>query len=204
MNRRSFVRHTALAAAGFGILRTLPACARDEGNEADRSFVQLRDRYFLRHLELNPVTSTYLGGDGYSQSLRDINGKLRDYRPASLEGELRFYRDIRDSLRGIDPAALSPATRIDQQVMSAQLEYLIRYIDVRHYHQRAVDTYVAEPFRGLDWQIQQMRPLDDDLLGTDRNGSSSSRGSWRSPDTSPSRATTFSTASAPESSPTGA
>ena len=122
MNRRTFVRNNALAAAGFGVLRTLPACARDEGNDTDRSFVQLRDRYFLRHLELNPVTSTYLGGDGYSQTLRDINGKLRDFSPASLESELRFYRDIRDGIRGIDPAALSPALRIDQQVMGAQVE----------------------------------------------------------------------------------
>ena len=167
MNRRTFVRNTALAAAGFGILRTLPACARDAANEADRGFVQLRNRYFLRHLELNPVTSTYLGGDGYSQTLRDINGKLRDFSPTAMESELRFYRDIRDGIRGIDPAALSPALRIDQQVMGAQVEYLIRYIDERHYHQRAVDTYVAEPFRGLDWQIQQMRTLEGGLLGTE-------------------------------------
>ena len=167
MNRRSFVRRATLAAAGFGVLRTLPACARDGGSDADRSFTALRDRYFLRHLELNPVTSTYLGGDGYSPTLRDINGKLRDYRPAALESELRFYRDIRDGARGIDPSSLSPAMRVDQQVMASQLEYLIRYIDDGHYHQRAIDTYVAEPFRGIDWQIQQMRTLDKDLLGTE-------------------------------------
>lgn len=167
MNRRSFVRRATLAAAGFGILRTLPSCSRDGGSDADRSFTELRDRYFLRHLELNPVTSTYLGGDGYSPTLRDINGKLRDYSPAALENELRFYRDIRDGVRGIDPSVLSPEMRIDQQVMGAQLEYLIRYIDERHYHQRAIDTYVAEPFRGIDWQIQQMRALDKGLLGTE-------------------------------------
>jgi uncharacterized protein (DUF885 family) len=167
VNRRSFVRRATLAAAGFGILRTLPSCARDGGSDADRTFTALRDRYFLKHLELNPVTSTYLGGDGYSATLQDINGKLRDFRPASLESELRFYRDIRDALRGIDASTLSPSLRIDQQVMGAQLEYLIRYIDVRHYHQRAIDTYVAEPFRGIDWQIQQMRALDNGLLGTE-------------------------------------
>jgi uncharacterized protein (DUF885 family) len=167
VNRRSFVRRATLAAAGFGILRTLPACARDSGTGTDKSFAALRDRYFLRHLELNPVTSTYLGGDGYSPTLRDINGKLRDFRPASIESELRFYRDIRDAVRAIDPSALSPANRIDQQVLGSQLEYLIRYIDVRHYHQRAIDTYVAEPFRGIDWQIQQMRAIDGGLLGTE-------------------------------------
>ncbi len=167
MNRRSFVRHATLAAAGFGILRTLPACAGERGSDADRTFTELRDRYFLRHLELNPVTSTYLGGDGYSPTLRDINGKLRDYRPAAMESELRFYRDIRDAVRGIDASALSSINRIDQQVIAAQVEYLIRFIDVRHYHQRAIDTYVAEPFRGIDWQIQQMRTIEGGLLGTE-------------------------------------
>jgi uncharacterized protein (DUF885 family) len=169
VNRRTFIRRASFAAAGFGILRTLPACTRDSGarTDVDRSFADLRDRYFLRHLELNPVTSTYLGGDGYSPTLRDINGKLRDYRPQALEDELRFYRDTRDAIRAMDVSALSPAMRIDHQVMGSQLEFLIRYLDVRHYHQRAIDSYVAEPFRGIDWQIQQMRPLDDGLLGTE-------------------------------------
>ncbi len=167
MDRRTFVRRTALAAAGFGILRVLPACRRDRGTDADRSFADIRDRYFLRHLELNPVTSTFLGGDGYSAELRDINGKLRDYSAASLESELRFYRDMRDAVRATDPSALSAAMRVDREVMGAQLEYLIRYIDVRRYHLRAVDSYVAEPFRGIDWQIQQMGSADDGLLGTE-------------------------------------
>ena len=167
MNRRIFVRRTALAAAGFGILRVLPACRRDRGTDADRSFADIRDRYFLRHLELNPVTSTFLGGDGYSAELRDINGKLRDYSAASLESELRFYRDMRDAVRATDPSALSASMRVDREVMGAQLEYLIRYLDVRRYHLRAVDSYVAEPFRGIDWQIQQMGSVDDGLLGTE-------------------------------------
>ena len=167
MNRRTFVRRASLAAAGFGILRTLPSCARDRGSEADRSFSELRDRFFLRHLELNPVTSTYLGGDGYSQTLRGINGKLRDYSVTALENELRFYRDVRDGIRAIDSSTLSTTARVDHQVIGAQLDYLIRYIDERHYHQRAIDTYVAEPFRGIDWQIQQMRTIDGGLLGTE-------------------------------------
>ena len=167
MNRRTFVRRTALAAAGFGILRTLPACRGESGTSADRSFTDIRDRYFLRHLELNPVTSTYLGGDGYSSELRDINGKLRDYSAASLESELRFYRDIRDAIRAIDPTTLSPALRVDREVMASQADYLVRYLDPRRYHLRAVDTYVAEPFRGIDWQIQQMTTFDGGLLGSE-------------------------------------
>ena len=167
MNRRTFVRRTALAAAGFGILRTLPACRDDRRSNADRTFAELRDRYFLRHLQLNPVTSTYLGGDGYRAELRNVNGRLRDYSPAALESELRFYRDTRDALRGIDPASLTPAMRIDREVMASQVEYLIRYLDPRRYHLRAVDTYVSEPFRGIDWQIQQMTTFDGGLMGSE-------------------------------------
>ncbi len=167
MNRRTFVRRTVLAAAGFGILRTLPACRGESRTDADRGFADIRDRYFLRHLELNPVTSTYLGGDGYSAELRDINGKLRDYSATSLESELRFYRDIRDAVRAIDSTTLSPQFRIDRDVMLSQVDYLIRYLDPRRYHLRAVDTYVSEPFRGIDWQIQQMSAFDNGRLGSE-------------------------------------
>ena len=36
-----------------------------------------------------------------------------------------------------------------------------------HYEQKAVDSYVAEPFRGIDWQIQQMTDAGNGLLGTE-------------------------------------
>jgi uncharacterized protein (DUF885 family) len=166
VNRRTFVHRATAAAAGFGILRTFGAC-REAVPDHDRAFIDLRDRYFIRHLELNPVTSTYLGGDGYSGQLIGINGRLRDYSAAALDTELRFYGNTRDALRVIDAGTLSPALRIDHQVLGAQLDYLIRYIDPRRYHLRAVDTYVAEPFRGVDWQIQQMKPAEGDLLGTE-------------------------------------
>jgi uncharacterized protein (DUF885 family) len=166
VNRRTFLHRASVAAAGFGVLRALPAC-RPQGTDADRAFADLRERYFVRHLELNPVTSTYLGGDGYSDTLSGINGRLRDYSPSALDTEIRFYRDIRDGIRGVDLATLSPPARVDHQLLEAQLEYLIRYIDPRRYHQRAVDSYVAEPFRGVDWQIQQMRAYDGELLGTE-------------------------------------
>ena len=166
MNRRTFLRRATATAAGFGVLRALPAC-RPRGSDADRALADLRERYFVRHLELNPVTSTYLGGDGYSSALREINGRLRDFSPSALDAELRFYRDIRDGIRGLDLTTLSAPMRVDHQLLDAQLDYLIRYLDPRRYHQRAVDTYVAEPFRGVDWQIQQMRAFDSGLLGTE-------------------------------------
>ena len=51
--------------------------------------------------------------------------------------------------------------------MEAQLTFLIRLIADRKYHQRAVDTYTTEPFRGIDWQMQQMQDFGSGLRGTE-------------------------------------
>jgi uncharacterized protein (DUF885 family) len=168
MQRRSFLYRSAQTAAGLGLLRHLGACtARDvpATDSADPSFLALRDRYFLKALEFNPVTSTYLGGDGYHPSLAGINGRLRDWSAASLGLEARFYQDIQRELGRIDPAGLSPQSRIDHGVLAAQLAFLLHQ-DERRTYQRVVDTYVAEPFRGIDWQIQQMQPFDGGALGS--------------------------------------
>jgi hypothetical protein len=49
------------------------------------------ERYFVEFLQLNPVVSTYLGGDG-TPSLAMINGKLRDHRAEALGSERAFHR----------------------------------------------------------------------------------------------------------------
>jgi uncharacterized protein (DUF885 family) len=130
-------------------------------------FTALRDRCFVRHLELNPVTSTYLGGSGYSPQLRLANGRLRDYSAAALADELRFYAEVRQALSGIDASRLPDMLRIDAGLVQAQIAFLLRETGERKYYERAVDTYVAEPFRGVDWQIQQMQDLSAGLLGSE-------------------------------------
>lgn len=183
MRRRTFLHESARAAAAFGIFRSLAACGSAHGNGAastgaaagtaapasadDARFVALRDRYFLRHLELNPVTSTYLGGDGYSPALRDVNGRLRDYTPAALSAERDFYRGVRAELDAMRPASLSPQLAVDHAVLGAQLTFLLHYLEELRYAERAVDSYVAEPFRGVDWQLQQMTDAGNGLLGTE-------------------------------------
>jgi uncharacterized protein (DUF885 family) len=171
MHRRQFLSHAATSAAAFGILRCVSGCGPSAGGgggggAAASAFAQLRDRYFLRVLELYPTTATYLGGDGYSPSLATINGRLRDYRAPAIVAEVRFYHDIERELAGIDRATLAAAERIDHDVLRAQIAFLVRQLAERRYQERAVDTYVAEPFRGVDWQIQQMSP-DGARLGTE-------------------------------------
>ncbi len=171
MNRRSFVQRTAVTAAGFGILRNVQACAPQPPALPPPpaiipgTFAELRDRYFVFHLERNPVTATYLGGDGYSPSLADSNSRLRDYRLLALTPEIALYKSLLVSVEQIDPVTLTPVEQADRGLMMSQLEFLIRQGDERRYRERALDTYVAEPFRGVDWQIQQMRENPGGLLG---------------------------------------
>lgn len=163
MHRRALLQSGSTALA-FAILpRVAAAAAAGPGRKS--AFATLRDRYFLEALRLNPVTATYLGGDGYSPVLADINGRLRDYSPAALAREAAFYRQILAADRAIAPASLSGQERIDQQMLRAQIGYMLHQLE-RRYQERCLDTYMAEPFRGVDWQIQQMTDVGAGALGT--------------------------------------
>src|SRR5687768_869980 len=138
-----------------------------ENRAAIERFGGLRDRFFVRHLLFNPVTATYLGADGYSDVLQSTNGALKDYSEAALARELKFYREAHEELRGIALDRLPPHHKVDHRVIDAQLAFLIRLIADRKYHQRAVDTYTTEPFRGIDWQMQQMQDIGSSMRGTE-------------------------------------
>jgi uncharacterized protein (DUF885 family) len=171
MDRREFVRAGATIAAGAVVAPLLDACKLESRRElADYGFVQLRDRYFRQQLVLNPVTSTYLGGDGWDPALRPLNGKLRDYSPDALKDEAREWLRFDRAHGSIDATLLTPQGRVDHAVMSAQAQFLKNQLE-RRYHERSVDTYVAEPFRGIDWQMQQMRTFPNGRLGDE--------GEWR-------------------------
>jgi uncharacterized protein (DUF885 family) len=164
LGRRDFVKAGAALVAGAAT-PLLQACKLESRRQlADQSFIELRDRYFRGQLELNPVTSTYLGGDGWNSELRALNGRLRDFSPGGLSDEAREYRRLERSHMSIDSTLLTPQRRVDYAVMAAQVAFLKDQLD-RRYHERAVDTYVAEPFRGIDWQIQQMRSFQAGKLG---------------------------------------
>ena len=165
MHRRDFVRLSATLASGAAAAPLLNACKLESRPEmADEGFVRLRNTYFRNQLRLNPVTSTYLGGDGWDPALRDLNGRLRDYSPRALLEEAREYRELERQLPTIDASLLSHQGRVDHAVLTAQMVFLRNQLE-RRYHERAVDTYVGEPFRGVDWQIQQMVGYPDGTLG---------------------------------------
>ncbi len=165
------MQRTALTAAGFGVLRNLQGCVPRQPPPPPTpaiipgTFIELRDRYFVFHLEKNPVTATYLGGDGYSPALADSGSRLRDYRATSLNTETVFYRSLLASIQALPAVALSPAEVADRRLMTSQLEFLIHQGADLRYHQRALDTYVGEPFKGVDWQTQHMRDLGSGMSG---------------------------------------
>ena len=171
MNRRTFLKQGGAAAAAFGILGSIEGCAPQPPAPPPKpeilpgTFSELRDRFFVFHLDKNPVTSTYLGGDGYSPVLATANTRLRDYRQAAVDAELKEYRSLHASIEAIPAATLAGADKADHQLMLSQLGFLIHQMADLHYYRRALDTYVAEPFRGVDWQIQQMPDATNGLLG---------------------------------------
>ena len=160
MHRRRFLSASAQAALAAGLLPpVLAACGR-KGDSAgapanDSALVALRDRYFLKMMELNPVTATYLGADAYDPSLAQVNGRLRDWRPEAMEAERRFLDQVEADRRQIPVGDLSTQARIDHALLGAQVAFLVRQHERRSW-QRVIDSYVAEPFRGVDWQIQGM------------------------------------------------
>lgn len=151
----------------------LAACAKNaeppkqQAAGADKQFQALEHEYVVYFMSRFPVVATYLGGAALDESLRDIDGKLRDYSPKALEDEDRRWSEFRDRLKALDEKALSSSRRIDRTVALAQIEFLLRQQQTRRHQERSLDTYVDEPFRGVDWQIQGMTSTGPETYGTE-------------------------------------
>ncbi len=140
-----------------------PSAAAGSG---DAAFKTTHDKYVVEFLRRNPTVNTYLGGAGLDPSLKDVDGRLRDHSAAALAEEDRWLADSQKAFQGIDAASLSPARKIDRDVALAQIAFLLRQHQTRKYQERAVDTYVSEPFRAIDWQLQGMTQTGEKSYGT--------------------------------------
>lgn len=140
-----------------------PARAAGSG---DAAFKALHDKYVVEFLRRNPQVNTYLGGAGLDPSLREVDGRLRDNSAAALEAEDRWLEETQKSLEATDPQTLSPPRRIDREVALAQVKFLLHQHKVRRYQERSVDTYVTEPFRSIDFQLQGMTQTGEKTYGT--------------------------------------
>ena len=141
---------------GAGAL-LLPLVAGAARPSADAAYRRIEARYVREFLRRHPVVSTYLGGSGLHPELARSDGALRDWSPAALAEEARVYREVRAELERLDPRRLSTRHRVDRKAALHQIAFMIHQDEERKYWRRALDTYVNEAFRGIDWFLQGMR-----------------------------------------------
>ena len=134
---------------------------------AEQQFAALERRYVVFVLERYPVVSTYLGGSEFDPTLADNDGHLRDYSADALKEEDTRLGEFREQLTGLDPNSLVPRRRIDRNVALAEIEFLLHQHQVLRHQERALDSFVDEPFRGVDWQIQGMTSTGSGTYGTE-------------------------------------
>jgi uncharacterized protein (DUF885 family) len=136
-------------------------------HSADEKFAGVEHEYVTYVLGQFPVVATYLGGSAFDPSLTGIDGRLRDYSPAALQKEDARLAEFRARFAALAPANLSARRRIDRSVALAEIGFLLHEHQVRRHQLRSLDSYVDEPFRGVDWQIQGMTATGSATYGTD-------------------------------------
>jgi uncharacterized protein (DUF885 family) len=134
----------------------------------DESFAALEHEYVSYVLRQFPVVATYLGGAAFDPELADIDGELRDYSPEALLKEDARLGEFRARFAALAPATLSARRRVDRSVALAQIAFLLHEHQVRRHQLRSLDSYVDEPVRGVDWQIQGMSATGAATRGTER------------------------------------
>jgi uncharacterized protein (DUF885 family) len=151
-------------ATALGCNKT-PAVAEAPGN-SDAALKSALRTYTIEFLRRNPTVNTYLGGAGFDPALKEVDGTQRDHTAAALEAEDRWLTQMKTAIEAISPATLSPASRVDRDVALAQMQFQLHQHQVRRYQQRALDTFITEPFRALDWQMQGMTQTGESTYGT--------------------------------------
>jgi uncharacterized protein (DUF885 family) len=135
-------------------------------HRADARFAILEHEYVTYFLRRFPVVATYLGGGAFDPQLANVDGTLRDYSPEGLQREDARLAEFRARFSALAPATLSARRRIDRSVALAQIAFLTRQHVLRRYQERSLDSYVDEPFRGVDWQLQGMTATGPATYGT--------------------------------------
>ncbi|HXY95417.1 MAG TPA: DUF885 domain-containing protein [Steroidobacteraceae bacterium] len=138
----------------------------------DARFAQVEHDYLVYFLGRFPVVATYLGAAALDPQLAGVDGRLRDYSPEALRAEDVQLAEFRMRFAHLAPAGLSPRRRIDRSVALAEIAFLEHLHTVRRHQQSSLDSYVDEPVRGIDWQIQGMTQTGGAGYGTD--------GEWQS------------------------
>jgi uncharacterized protein (DUF885 family) len=70
------------------------------------------------------------------------------------------FAALQARLAKIGAGTLPEPDRIDASVMGSQLAFLLRNLD-RRVHEKALDAFLEEPLRGVEWTLQEMAPAGD-------------------------------------------
>lgn len=165
---RCLGRPAAIAAVMLACAAPLPAHSQKAFSSSPSSrsspkqkksspFASLEADYIRTFLNRFPVVATYLGAAGLDPGYAALDGKLRDYSPAALLAERGEWLGFEARLAKIDDRKLSESERIDAAVLKSQLAFLVRNLD-RRIHERALDVFLEEPLRGIEWTLQGMDP----------------------------------------------
>ena len=160
-------RRVGLVAALLGSAANAAPQAPPAESAADAHFATLEHAYVVYSMSHFPVMATYLGGSAFDPVLAAVDGTLRDYSPAAIAAEDQHLRDLRAQFAQTEPRRLSARRRIDRMVALAQIEFLLHQHEVLRRQQNSLDSYVDEPLRGVDWQIQGMKPTGTATVGTE-------------------------------------
>jgi uncharacterized protein (DUF885 family) len=167
------LRHTLIVLLGLFAAVTTAGAAPPKAQPvpprqtADARFALVEHEYVTYILKQFPVVATYLGGSAFDTRLEHVDGTLRDYSPQALQAEDAHLNEFRARFAALAPARLSARRRIDRSVALAEITFLLHQHQVRHHQLRALDSYVDEPFRGVDWQIQGMTATGAGSFGTE-------------------------------------
>jgi len=157
---------------GVCLLCLVSACGTSDTpqkapDDPDAAAARYFRAYAVEFLRRNPTVNTYLGGAGLDVSLRDADGTLRDHSEAALAEEDAWLGWVKSNLENMRESTLSPDHRVDRELALSQIGFLLHQHQGRRYQQRALDTYTAEPFRAIDWQIQGLSETGPSTYGTE-------------------------------------
>src|ERR1035437_9916499 len=174
------MKRRAAAVAASAFLFAVPLAAHSQKSSPSSSsspkqktsaFSSLEADYIRTFLDRFPVVATYLGAEGLDPAYAALDGKLRDYSPDALHTDRDAWTGFQARLAKIDTRKLAEPDRIDAAAMAAQLAFLVHNLD-RRVHEKALDVFLEEPLRGIEFTLQGMAPGADGARGTARE--------WRS------------------------
>lgn len=124
MDRRTFLGSTGAAALAASIPAAANAAAAATAatgtNPNDAKLRTLLDRIFYDRIDASPEGATALGLDEGARA--PLKSKLSDVSAKGAEAELAQARRELAELRTINPASLSPAAKLDYEVVLHQLQ----------------------------------------------------------------------------------